>query len=468
MPLEEKAIVDIREEMALAALKVGATVTEVSVRFGVSRPTVRLWRDRYRQQGRSGLEDHSHATQNCPHRTDPSIEELIVEERKRWGWGSKKLLQRLTEAHPGTVFPGRSTVDDILWRRGLVALRTEKRRAKGPGAAAARYKATDPGELTTIDYKGYFRLRDGRTCYPLTLMDWVSRYVLACEALPSTDFRHAWPVIERVFRNYGLPRAMQSDNGPPFGSAQGRFSTMSVMLMSLGVQPVFSRPGKPQDNGRHERMHRDLKADIVLHRGSTLSEQQRFFDRFDMSTTWNVRTRVSDSPVPLDAFGLPLGRFHASLESRSIHCTGRNGTSCVMGSCAGIRRISFFQRALAGIQWLSNPSTARSGSCGFMSSSSEPSTRRRIESTELWKRGKRYAFPTFPQLPLLTNVERINPDTSGKDQPGRTMGRPNDVRIDCKAAKHGDGDRGALCAPLREWPRRKRAAFRAWIALAAR
>ena len=280
MPLKEKTIVDIREEMALSAMARGATVTEVAVRFGVSRPTVRLWRERYREEGRSGLEDRSHATLSCPHRTDPAVEDLIVEERKRWGWGSKKLLQRLGEAHPGTVFPGRSTVDDILWRRGLVALRTEKRRAKGPGGAAARYKATDPGELTTIDYKGYFRLRDGRTCYPLTMMDSVSRYLLACEALPSTDFRHAWPVIERIFRDYGLPRAMQSDNGPPFGSAQGRFSTMSVMLMSLGVQPVFSRPGKPQDNGRHERMHRDLKADIVLHRGFTLSEQQRCFDRF--------------------------------------------------------------------------------------------------------------------------------------------------------------------------------------------
>ncbi len=280
MPLEEKTIVDIREEMALAAMARGATVTEVAVRFGVSRPTVRLWRERYREEGRSGLEDRSHATLRCPHRTDPAVEELIVEERKRWGWGSKKLLERLRERHPRTVFPGRSTVDDILWRRGLVALRTEKRRAKGAGAAAARYQATDPGELTTIDYKGHFRLRDGRTCYPLTMMDSVSRYLLACEALPSTDFRHAWPVIERVFRDYGLPRAMQSDNGPPFGSTQGRFSTMSVTLMSLGVQPVFSRPGKPQDNGRHERMHRDLKADIAHHRGSTMIEQQVFFDRF--------------------------------------------------------------------------------------------------------------------------------------------------------------------------------------------
>ena len=280
MPLEERTIVDIREEMALAALGVGATVTEVAIRFGVSRPTVRLWRERYRKQGRAGLEDHSHATTHCPHRTHPALEEVIVEERERWGWGSKKLLQRLSEAYPDIEFPARSTVDTILARRGMVAARTEKRRAPGRGAVIARYQASDPSELTTIDHKGHFRLRNGRYCYPLTMVDSVSRYLLACEALPTTDFEHAWPVIERVFRKHGLPQAMQSDNGPPFGTGQGRFSTMSVVLMSLGVQPVFSRPAKPQDNARHERMHRDLKADIVRHRGSTLDEQQRFFNRF--------------------------------------------------------------------------------------------------------------------------------------------------------------------------------------------
>jgi putative transposase len=156
----------------------------------------------------------------------------------------------------------------------------QRRRCSGPRAVATRYEATEPSELTTIDYKGQFRLRDGRYCYPLTLMDSVSRYLLACEALSVTDFEHARPVIERVFRRHGLPKAMQSDNGPPFGTANGRFSTMSVWLMSLGVQPVFSRPGKPQDNGRHERMHRDLKADIIRHRASTQREQQRFFDQF--------------------------------------------------------------------------------------------------------------------------------------------------------------------------------------------
>ena len=304
MPFEEKTIVDIREQMAVAALSEWATVSEVAELFGVSRPTVRLWRDRYRQEGRSGLSDRSHATQSCPHRTEEVIEELIVEERQRWGWGSKKLLERLVEAYPELVFPQRSTVDAILSRRGLVSVQKRKRTA-GPGPVAARYEATEPAELTTIDYKGHFRLRDGRYCYPLTLMDSVSRYLLACEALPSTGLRSAWPVIERVFQEHGLPRAMQSDNGPPFGSSIGRFSRLSVKLMSLGVQPVFSRPGKPQDNGRHERMHRDLKADIVRHRGMTMREQQKFFDLF---------RRIYNVERPHEGIGQdrPARRFRAS------------------------------------------------------------------------------------------------------------------------------------------------------------
>ena len=281
MPLKERTIVDIREEMALAALARCASISDVAEQFGMSRPTVRLWRDRYRSEGRAGLSDRSHAALSCPHRTAEAVEELIVAARERWGWGSKKLLERLREEHAEINFPPRSTVDAILSRRGLVRVQKERRRCSGPRAVAARYEASEPSELTTIDYKGQFRLKDGRYCYPLTMMDSVSRYLLACEALPSTDLPHAWPVIERVFREHGLPKAMQSDNGPPFGTANGgRFSTMSVRLMALGIQPVFSRPGKPQDNARHERMHRDLKAHIIGHRGWNERQQQKFFDQF--------------------------------------------------------------------------------------------------------------------------------------------------------------------------------------------
>jgi transposase InsO family protein len=132
----------------------------------------------------------------------------------------------------------------------------------------------------TIDHKGHFRLGNGRYCYPLTIVDSVSRYVLACSAVTSTRLVEAWPVIVDVFREYGLPRAMQSDNGPPFGTAQGGLSLMSVRLMMLGVLPVFSRPAHPQDNGRHERMHRDLKAETTRPPAATRASQQRSFDAF--------------------------------------------------------------------------------------------------------------------------------------------------------------------------------------------
>src|SRR6476469_10877253 len=154
MPVEERTLVDIREQMALAALERGAMVTEVAEQFGVSRPTVRLWRDRYRKEGRAGLMDRSHAPGSCPHRTVEELEDLIVEERERWGWGSKKLLKRLSERYPEVEFPPRSTVDAILSRRGLVSMERERRRCSGPRAVSARYEAHEPGELTTIDYKG--------------------------------------------------------------------------------------------------------------------------------------------------------------------------------------------------------------------------------------------------------------------------------------------------------------------------
>lgn len=280
MPFEERTIVDWREEMALKALSGRYTVREVSGLYGVTAPTVRLWRERYRAEGRRGLVDRSHAPHSCPHRTETEIEALIVSESKRWGWGSKKIRKRLSESHPELTLPARSTIDDILRRHGLTERRRKRRPPDAPTPFARRYTAHEPGELTTMDHKGEFRLRNGKYCFPLTIVDSVSRFVLACEALASTRFEPAWRVIERVFRENGLPAAAQSDNGPPFGASNGRFSQMSVVLMTLDVQPVFGRPGVPQDNGRHERMHRELKRFVRRSIQSSFGAQQREFDRF--------------------------------------------------------------------------------------------------------------------------------------------------------------------------------------------
>lgn len=284
MPLQETTIVDWREQMALQALDSRYTVTEVAAAHGVSRPTVRFWRDRYRCEGRSGLEDRSHAAATCPHRTPVAIEELIVEERRRWGWGSKKILQRLEEAYPELSLPKRSTIDAILARHDLIGRRPRPKR-RVPAPFAHRYEAREPGELMTIDFKGQFRLQNGLWCYPLTIVDKVSRYLLACEALRSTQFAPMWPVLTRVFREHGLPRALQSDNGAPFGPTSGRYSSLSVRLMMLDIQPIFSRPGCPGDNGSHERMHRDLKAETTRPPSMTLRSQQERFNIF--RTTYN-------------------------------------------------------------------------------------------------------------------------------------------------------------------------------------
>jgi len=204
----------------------------------------------------------------------------LIAERKKWGFGSKAILRRLEEEHPEIEWPARSTVDEIFKRAGLTQAR-RKRDRKRVTPFARPYEATRPGELLTVDFKGQFRLRNGKLCYPLTLVDRVSRYVIACEALPSTHMEPAWAVIERALREWGLPKAIQSDNGPPFGAnGYGRLSTISVRLMKLGVLPVFSRPAKPQDNGAHERMHRVLKQSATMPPGRNFREQQKKLDDF--------------------------------------------------------------------------------------------------------------------------------------------------------------------------------------------
>ena len=279
MPIEERTVVDQREEMALRALDKRYTVTEVGEMFGVTRPTVRLWRDRFCAEGRAGLEDRSHRPLTSPTRTDQAIEAMIVAEREKLGFGSKKIRRRLMDEHPELELPARSTIDGILARHGLVK-QTVRRQRLDRAPFMARYLATKPGELMTADHKGQFKLQNGRYCYPLTLKDRVSHFVCACKATRSTSFDEAWPLIENAFREYGCPTAFHSDNGPPFGSSNGRFSLLSVKLMMLDIQPVFSRPGKPQDNGSHERMHRELKAFATRPAEDSFEAQQRRFDAF--------------------------------------------------------------------------------------------------------------------------------------------------------------------------------------------
>lgn len=266
---------------AVELVTAGITVSEVAERLGVSRQAVYNWLERYRADGESGLHDRSRRPHTSPARTGEAIEQRVIAERQRWGFGSKKILRRLQDEDPEVDWPPRSTIDAIFKRAGLVHGRKKLRRQFAPVDARRPGQTAAAGEVMTADYKGQFRLRNGRYCYPLVVADPVSRYVFACDAYTAISLEQTWATLVRVFREHGMPNLLHTDNGTPFGtSGHGRFSTISVRLMKYGIQPVYSRPGHPEDNGRHERLNRTLLESTIINPAHDHAAQQILFDQF--------------------------------------------------------------------------------------------------------------------------------------------------------------------------------------------
>lgn len=257
------------------------TMSELCARYGVSRRIGYKWLARYEAEGRRGLADRTHVPHHCPHKISAATEELLITARLAHPhWGARKLLAALARQHPrlGT-WPAASTVADLLARRGLVQKRHPQRKPVHPGVV--RPVADAPNELWTADFKGQFRTGDGRYCYPLTLADLYSRYLLSCRGLLSTQTVTAKPIFEHAFRTYGLPLAIRTDNGVPFATqAIHGLSYLNVWWMRLGILHQRSRPGCPQDNGAHERMHRTLKRQAIKPVRASCAAQQRNFEAF--------------------------------------------------------------------------------------------------------------------------------------------------------------------------------------------
>ena len=257
------------------------SMTEACQRYGISRVTGYKWWDRYQKDGPKGLEDRPRRPENSPGRTPRKTEALIVELRKEHpSWGPEKLLTVLGRRKPGFQLPARSTVAAILKREGLIEKRKRRRNHRHPGKPVVEVNA--PNELMTADFKGEFKTVDGRYCYPLTIADQFSRYLIACKGLSSTRGRLARPVFEKVFLEHGLPNAILTDNGAPFvvPHAICGLSALSVWWIQLGIRHHRIEPGQPQQNPRHERMHRTLKAEATRPPGANLRCQQRKFDSF--------------------------------------------------------------------------------------------------------------------------------------------------------------------------------------------
>ena len=236
--------------------------------------------ERFREGGLPALEDRSHAAHHQPRRIAEELERRVVEARRRHpSWGPKKLRAWLERREPETLWPAASTIGETLQGAGLVSKgRRSRRLAEAPSPLREPRCAN---ELWTIDYKGQFRTGDSILSYPLTVVDAHSRYLLGCEAHQRPCRQEAQPSLERLFLERGLPERIRSDNGSPFASTRaGRLSRLSVWWLKLGIVPERIEPGKPQQNGKHERMHRTLKAETARPPAANQRRQQRRFDRF--------------------------------------------------------------------------------------------------------------------------------------------------------------------------------------------
>jgi putative transposase len=248
--------------------------------FGISRKTGYKIFERYKDCGLEGLKDRSRRPYRQANQLPFQLESLILRlKRQRPSWGAPKIREKIRRQYSGIHLPAISTVHAVLDRHGLVS-KERKRRYKANGTELS--KPDQPNDLWCADYKGEFMLADRRYCYPLTVTDFASRYLLRCEALATTREKFAFTVFERAFREFGLPKAIRTDNGVPFAAPNGLFglSKLSVWWLRLGIGIERIKPGHPEQNGRHERMHLTLKKEATKPAAENMLQQQGKFDDF--------------------------------------------------------------------------------------------------------------------------------------------------------------------------------------------
>ena len=279
MPFRETGVEEETMRFIAACLKNEATMTERCAAFGISREWGYELLKRFRAKGPAGLVPHSKAPHRHGQAMPAAVAAAILGLRcERPSWGPKKLRAVLAEQAPEVDWPAHSTIGDLLRREGLSQPR--KRRRTPVPVTQPFAPVRGPNDLWCIDFKGWFRTRDGKRCDPLTLTDADSRFLLACRIVePTTE--GVSPVVERALREHGLPLAIRSDNGPPFASTgAGGLTTLAVHWVKLGIRLERTDPGSPQQNGRHERMHATLKEETANPPAETPVVQQAAFDRF--------------------------------------------------------------------------------------------------------------------------------------------------------------------------------------------
>ncbi|WP_334166219.1 IS481 family transposase [Tepidimonas sp.] len=304
MGWQENSVMDSRVRFISACLEDAETMSRLCLEFGISRKTGYKWLNRYRAYGVDGLEDLPRAPLHHGRATPLETVEAIVALKERHPhWGPKKLLGYLRHHVPSRPWPSASTIGEILRRHGLVQGR---RRARWKAAGGGPWPDPEgPNAVWSADHKGWFRTRDGQRCEPLTVMDGASRYLLGLEACGSTADAEAWPVLERLFWTYGLPDRFRTDNGPPFASAGvAGLTPLAVRLIRLGIRLERIQPGKPQQNGRHERFHLTLRPLV----------QAPCPDRIAQQSAFEAFRQIYNDQRPHEALGQtpPADHYHPS------------------------------------------------------------------------------------------------------------------------------------------------------------
>jgi putative transposase len=340
----------------VARLLDGEKMATLCREFDVSRKTGYKIFQRYKDCGLEGLTDRSRRPYRQANQLPLQVETLIVRlKRERPSWGAPKIREKLRRLHSELQIPAISTVHAVLDRHGLVS-RARKRRYRAQGTTLS--KPVRPNDLWCADYKGEFMLADRRYCYPLTISDFASRYLLACEALGSTKETYAFTVFERVFKEFGLPQAIRTDNGVPFASPHALFglSKLAVWWLRLGIHIERIQPGRPQQNGRHERMHLTLKKETTKPAAQNFLQQQARFDEFIDCYNDERPHQALDMKYPVELYQLSsrpyhgLDELHYPFHDRTVTvtqcgriCFGRrkiNLSTVFAGQNVGVKEVS--------------------------------------------------------------------------------------------------------------------------------
>ena len=312
MPWKASSVMEERLRFVARVLD-GEAMTDVCRDFGISRKTGYKIFDRYREHGLEALSDRSRRPVRYANQLPQQIESLILRcKGEKPFWGARKIRERLVKRLPGDVrVPARSTIHAVLDRHGLV---NHARKTRNRATGTPLSEGAAPNDLWCADFKGEFKLGNRRYCYPLTVTDQASRFLLLCEALESTREDLAFTAFERLFRDRGLPNAIRSDNGVPFASPNALFnlSKLSVWWLRLGIVIESIKPGRPQQNGRHERMHRTLKNEATRPPGMNSLQQQAKFDAFLQEFNYERPHEALSMKCPADLY-TPSSRVHNGL-----------------------------------------------------------------------------------------------------------------------------------------------------------